>query len=157
DVIKLADLGLARVDTTLDGASMTTLTQEGSVLGTPEFLAPEQARNPMGADIRADIYSLGCTFYFLLTAEVPFPGGTLAEKLMHHQMDERLPIEKVAPKVRTGVGDICRRMMAKAPAARYQPPRELAQDLAKPLKRKRWLSWKTPVPQRSTKMAPRSS
>ena len=60
---------------------LTTLTRDGSVIGTPDYIAPEQLENPHGADIRADLYSLGCTFYFLLTGQVPFPGGTLIQKL----------------------------------------------------------------------------
>ena len=78
-VVKLLDLGLARLqeqgDGILSGADRPALTQLGVIVGTVDFIAPEQARNSSAVDIRADLYSLGCTFYYLLTGRVPFPGG----------------------------------------------------------------------------------
>src|SRR5262249_41259385 len=73
--LKILDMGLARL--TASGASLETqgLTQPGVPMGTADYIAPEQSRDSHGADIRADIYSLGCTFYYLLAEEVPFPGG----------------------------------------------------------------------------------
>src|SRR5262249_60828151 len=84
---KLLDLGLARRESVDDGTQSTALTQEGSVLGTPDYIAPEQALRAHSADIRADLYSLGCTLFFLLTGQPPFPGGALTEKLLRHQLD----------------------------------------------------------------------
>ena len=59
----------------------------GTVLGTPDFVAPEQVRDARSVDIRADLYSLGCTFYFALTGQLPFPGGNAIEKMLKHQLD----------------------------------------------------------------------
>ena len=79
-----------RITQSLDhGEEPTTqLTQFGTVMGTPDFIAPEQARSPSTSDIRADLYSVGCTFYFLLTGQVPFASGGMTEKLLAHQFDE---------------------------------------------------------------------
>ena len=77
DVVKVLDMGLARLDRPeKDAGASSTLTQEGAVMGTPDYIAPEQARDSHTVDIRADLYSLGCTLYFLLAGRVPFPGGT---------------------------------------------------------------------------------
>jgi serine/threonine protein kinase len=89
-VVKISDLGLVLVDDPT-GPAESRITREGLTVGTPDFLAPEQARNPRGADIRADIYALGCTFYYLLTAEVPYPQGTVTEKMLQHAR-EPMPI-----------------------------------------------------------------
>ena len=76
--VKILDMGLARLDQpAADDDKSSTMTQEGAVMGTPDYIAPEQALESHTVDIRADLYSLGCTFYFLLTGRVPFPGGTL--------------------------------------------------------------------------------
>jgi len=127
--VKLLDLGLARMlDNTEDDAK--TLTEAGSILGTPDYGAPEQARQSGKVDIRADLYALGCTLYYLLTAQVPFPGGTLGEKLVKHQLDEPEPVEQLRPEIPASVGVIVRTLMAKKPEDRYQTPAELAAALA---------------------------
>jgi WD40 repeat protein/tRNA A-37 threonylcarbamoyl transferase component Bud32 len=127
-VVKVLDLGLARVAATASDET-TTLTNEGAVMGTPDYIAPEQARNAHGVDIRADLYSLGCTFYYLLSGRVPFPGGTLTEKLLQHQLDEPEPLERLRPGVAPAVVAVVRRLMAKRPADRYQTPAELTAGL----------------------------
>lgn len=136
--LKILDLGLARMRVSADGESISALTEEGSVMGTPDFLAPEQARNAVDVDIRADLYSLGCTFYFLLTGQVPFPDGTITEKLIHHQMDEPRPVEEVRRGIPRPVANIVRKLMAKQPAERFQTPRELVAALDSACK-KSWL------------------
>src|SRR5207245_2837036 len=69
--VKVLDMGLARQEAAEESEIGTTLTQEGTVIGTPDYIAPEQARDSHRADVRADLYSLGCTLYYLLTAQVP--------------------------------------------------------------------------------------
>src|SRR5213078_1534102 len=93
-VVKLLDLGMARLSDDVRSEESSTLTQEGAVMGTPDFMAPEQTLDSHLVDIRSDLYSLGCTLYFLLTGKVPFPGGSLGEKLMKHQMREPEAVEK---------------------------------------------------------------
>ncbi len=83
DVVKLLDLGLARF--TEDQLASLTVAYDENVLGTADYLAPEQAINSHGVDGRADIYSLGCAFYYLLTGQPPFPEGTLPQRLAMHQ------------------------------------------------------------------------
>src|SRR5262249_20778172 len=80
-------------------------------------------------DIRSDLYSLGCTFYYLLTGQVPFPGGTTLEKLVRHGTEESTPVESLRPQVPAAVAAIVRRLMAKQPVERFQTPAELAAAL----------------------------
>src|SRR5262249_36087000 len=88
-LVKILDMGLARLDhPSADGDGSSTLTGEGTVMGTPDYLAPEQALEAHTVDVRADLYSLGCTFYHLLTGRVPFPTGTLLQKLNKHQNED---------------------------------------------------------------------
>jgi serine/threonine-protein kinase len=124
-IIKLLDMGLARLERTASEHS-TTLTQEGAVMGTPDYIAPEQARDSHSADIRADLYSLGCTLYFLLTGKPPFPGGSLSEKLLKHQLQEPRPVEQLRAEVPPALAQLVRKLMAKRPEQRFQTPSELA-------------------------------
>ncbi|MCI0460516.1 MAG: protein kinase [Gemmataceae bacterium] len=147
-VVKILDLGLARVLSREARAVSTMLTQVGAVMGTPDFLAPEQARNSRGSDIRADLYSLGCTLYYLLTGRVPFPSGSVTEKLLQHHLDQPEPVGQVrgtylaehAPvpllteevsflDIPESLSALVQRLMAKRPEDRYQTPAELAEAL----------------------------
>jgi WD40 repeat protein/tRNA A-37 threonylcarbamoyl transferase component Bud32 len=125
-VVKILDMGLA-----LRGGldRQRAMTQTGAVIGTPDFLAPEQAVNSRSADIRADLYSLGCTFYFLLSGRAPFEGGSLAHVLIQHQMEEAEPLEKLRADVPPAVAAVVKKLMAKQPEDRFQTPAELAQTL----------------------------
>jgi serine/threonine-protein kinase len=129
--IKILDMGLARLReaNTPTGEQVVALTQEGTMMGTPDYLAPEQARNAKTADIRSDIYSLGCTFYFLLTGQPPFPGNSVMQKLFQHQKEEPKPIESIRSNVPPGLSAILKKMMAKQPAERYHTPGEIANAL----------------------------
>jgi len=129
-LLKVLDLGLARLNLPARGEdSSDTLTHHGVLMGTPDFIAAEQAADPHRADIRSDLYSLGCTFYYLLSGDVPFPGGSAVDKLFRHQGEDAVPIERYNPSVPPAVAAIVRRLMAKKPADRYQTPAELAAAL----------------------------
>jgi WD40 repeat protein len=97
-------------------------------MGTPDFLAPEQAQDPRTADVRADLYSLGCTLYYLLAGRVPFPAESLADKLLKHRLEEP-PLERLRAHVGGAVLAVLRRLLAKSPADRYQTPAEVAAAL----------------------------
>jgi serine/threonine-protein kinase len=129
-IIKILDMGVARIHHGGDDHdSISALTKEGRVVGTPDYMAPEQAVNSATADVRADLYSLGCTFYNVLTGQSPFPGGTPMEKLLKHRMDQPRPIEQIRPEVPPAVAAIVRKLMAKKPNDRYQTPAELVSAL----------------------------
>jgi CheY-like chemotaxis protein/tRNA A-37 threonylcarbamoyl transferase component Bud32 len=128
-VIKILDLGMALLAPAMDAKANPSLTREGRVVGTVDYMAPEQWVNAHTVDIRADLYSLGCTFYFLLTGRVPFPGEAPMEKMLKHHLDEPAPLEKSRPDVPPGVSAVIRRLMAKRPEDRYRTPAELAEAL----------------------------
>jgi serine/threonine protein kinase len=127
-VVKLLDMGLARFFN--DETDILTKKYDESVLGTADYLSPEQATDSHGVDIRADIYSLGATFYFMLTGQAPFAEGSVAQKLIWHQTRQPKPVRLLRPVVPEGVSAIIERMMMKDPAARYQTPAELAGALS---------------------------
>ncbi len=125
--VKLLDLGLALLQQPLlDVGTSGPLTVAGKVVGTVDFLAPEQARDASSVDIRADLYGLGCTFYYLLTGRAPFEGGTATNKLLKHALEEPEPVERRRPDVPRPVAAVVRRLMAKDPEDRYQTPAALA-------------------------------
>lgn len=128
-IVKILDMGLARLQEGPDGEMVSRITQEGHILGTPDFLAPEQARNPRTADIRADIYALGCSLFYLLTAQVPFPGGTTTEKLLRHWREPPPDLRTLRPDLPPGLPEIVSRTLAKRPEDRYQTPEELVHAL----------------------------
>jgi len=109
--------------------SVTEKYDDKCVLGTADYLAPEQAVSNT-VDIRADIYSLGGTFYFMLTGQTPYPEGTIAAKLVAHQTRDPKAIEEYRGDVPEGIREILRHMMAKDPADRYQEPIEVAEALS---------------------------
>src|SRR5438067_1595349 len=124
---KIVDMGLARH---LESGSVNGgVTQSGVTLGTFDYISPEQALDPRQADVRSDIYSLGCTFYHALTGRPPVPEGTAAKKLHAHQHVEPLDPRVLNPAVPDELAAVLARMMAKDPAARYQTPTELIAHL----------------------------
>jgi eukaryotic-like serine/threonine-protein kinase len=136
DLVKISDFGLARlqapnakVDGEIDAAGRTILTKENTVMGTPDYLSPEQARNLHKADIRSDLYSLGCSFYHLLTGRVPFAGGKVMDKLIRHGTELPQAIAEMRPEVPGEVIAIVNRLMAKNPDDRFQTPAELVEAL----------------------------
>ncbi|HTU93820.1 MAG TPA: protein kinase [Gemmataceae bacterium] len=127
-IVKVLDFGLAKV--MREKSEDTGLTGEGKMLGTPDYIAPEQTLDAARADIRADIYSLGCTLYFLLSGHPPFSASSLGAILVAHQMHEAKPLNLVRPEVLEELAAVVRKMMAKLPAKRYQTPLEVVQALA---------------------------
>jgi serine/threonine-protein kinase len=132
-VVKILDLGLARITPTPQSTTKNLTVMSGCsvMLGTPDFMAPEQALDFASADARSDIYSLGCTFYYLLTGSLVFPGGTLPEKLIKHQAIEPKPIEQFRSDLPAELLALVRKMMAKDPKDRQQSPGEVTRELTR--------------------------
>ncbi|TMQ30597.1 MAG: serine/threonine protein kinase, partial [Planctomycetota bacterium] len=126
--IKILDFGLARFAS--ESGPSTALTEPGTVVDTPDYMAPEQALDPRQADIRSDIYSLGCTLYYLLTGHPPFPEGTVIQKLMAHQERRPKPVSASRADVPAELAQVLDRMLARDPEERYQTPAEVARALS---------------------------
>jgi serine/threonine-protein kinase len=127
--VKILDMGLVR-SLADDDASTTDLTRDGTVVGTPDYMSPEQSRNSSTVDHRADIYSLGCTLFFLLRGSPPYDSGTAIDKLIKHQLDPVPDIRQYRPDVPPGLAAVIKKMMAKKPDERYQTATEVSRELA---------------------------
>ncbi len=125
EVVKILDLGLAR----LRRGDDTALTRAGFTVGTADYMAPEQALNSRAADIRADLYSLGCTLLYLLTGKPPFAGGELTEVLLRHQIHKAASLADCGVEAPAAVQAIIDKLLAKDPDDRYQTPAELAEEM----------------------------
>jgi serine/threonine protein kinase len=121
--VKVLDLGLA--GSVFDMQSSAS----ARVIGTMDYMAPEQVRNPANARATADIYGLGCTLYFLLTGQVPFPGGTREEKAQRQLTQEPVPLRRLAPQVSLPFARVVEAMMRKNPAERIASAHELLERL----------------------------
>jgi hypothetical protein len=129
-ILKILDMGLARLDQLADLSSPpATKPVKEIVMGTPDYMAPEQWLNPHQVDIRADLYSLGCTAYHLFAGRPPFAGDDWKRKRQRHLIDEAIVIEQLCPEVPPEVGSMIRRLMAKDAEDRFQTPAELAEEL----------------------------
>ncbi len=126
--IKILDFGLAQFASEV--AEESGLTQVGAMMGTPDYMAPEQARDAHSADIRADIYGLGCTLYCLLSGHAPFPEGSVLEKILAHVEREPAPLQELRGNVPPELAAVVKKMMSKLPADRFQTPAEVAEALA---------------------------
>lgn len=126
-VAKLVDMGLARLEYMEPAEEEATAT--GVTLGTFDYISPEQARNPREADIRSDIYSLGCSMFFMLTGRPPFPEGTIVQKLLAHQNSIPPDVRDFRPDVPERMAGVLNGMLAKLPEARFQTPLELSAAL----------------------------
>jgi serine/threonine-protein kinase len=123
DTVKILDMGLAKFSAEV--RPIPAFARDEEVLGTAEYLAPEQAVNSLSVDHRADIYSLGCTLYFLLVGRAPFAGRTTGELVAAHQKQSPPNVLDSRPDVPAELAAICHKMMQKAPAERYQSAREV--------------------------------
>ncbi|MGE3407572.1 MAG: protein kinase [Pirellulales bacterium] len=127
--VKILDMGLARIESAGNAATEAELTGSGAVMGTIDYMAPEQALNTKTADARADIYSLGCSLFYLLTGKATFDGDTLTAKLLAHQNHPIPALRAIRPEVPEEVEAIFRKMLAKKIEDRYQSISEVIADL----------------------------
>jgi serine/threonine protein kinase len=128
--VKILDIGLGRplLEEGPPGAD-TALTSERFVIGTPDYMAPEQARDARAADVRSDIYSLGCVLYHALAGRPPFPDGIALDVMIRHATEAPQPLKELNPAVPDGLQQIVDRMMAKNPDDRYPTPERAADAL----------------------------
>jgi serine/threonine protein kinase len=124
-IVKVVDFGLARLSPQGNHQLTTLMCRDGATMGTPAFISPEQIRNIHNVDIRSDLYSLGCSFYFALTGYLPFQGITTQATLALHLEREPRPMQSWRAEVPIHLARIIQRLMAKNPADRYQTPAEL--------------------------------
>lgn len=123
---RIVDMGLARLHQVEGDADLTV---SGMTLGTFDYISPEQARDPRAADVRSDLYSLGCTMFFMLVGRPPFAEGTMVQKLLQHQQAAPPVIDEIRPEVPRRLAAIVERLMEKDPLDRYQRPAVLVADL----------------------------
>ncbi len=123
--VKMTDFGLARADNEDD----YRVTRDGTTVGTLDYMSPEQARDSASADVRSDVYSLGCTLYHMLAGRPPFAEGGLGERVYRHQNVDPDDVREHNPGVPDGLWEVLRRMLAKRPEDRYQTPAELLDTL----------------------------
>lgn len=132
-VVKILDWGLARLQPK-PGAAVATAgldleAEQGALIGTADYIAPEQSQDASLVDIRADIYSLGCTFYFLLTGQPVFPGSSLMQKILQHQQAPPPCVRELRPEVPEDIDHLIQKMLAKQPQERIQIPLMVAVPL----------------------------
>lgn len=125
--VKLVDMGLARLHQV--ESSFDDLTASGVTLGTFDYISPEQARDPRAADVRSDIYSLGCTLYFMLAGKPPFPDGSALQKLLRHNGVDPPDIRLFRPELPPAIGPLIAKMLAKRPVQRQQSAEELVSEI----------------------------
>ena len=123
---RIVDMGLARLEPLAEEGDLTS---SGVTLGTFDYIAPEQARDAREADVRSDLYSLGCTMFFMLAGRPPFAEGSMVQKLLQHQQEQPPAIDALRPDVPRRLAAILGRLMEKDPGDRYQRPADLVADL----------------------------
>ena len=126
-VVKILDLGLVRSEADRDVGLTKQL--DNKILGTADYVAPEQAVNSSDVDIRADLYSLGATLYFLLTGRTLFPEGRTAQKLVWQQIKDPIPVQRLRPEVSSELAVVVNRLLRKQPEERYSTPAEVFEAL----------------------------
>lgn len=125
--VKVVDMGLARLHQV--DSSFDDLTASGVTLGTFDYISPEQARDPRAADVRSDIYSLGCTLYFMLVGKPPFPDGSALQKLLRHNGVDPPDVRLFRPELPPAIGPLLGKMLAKRPVQRQQSAEELVAEI----------------------------
>lgn len=134
--VKILDFGLSSLSSATTTSTHSgvpknaSLTVAGSIMGTPDFISPEQAADAHQADIRSDIYSLGATMHYLLTGQPPFAEGSVAERLRSHAEEEPASVSTFRDDVPEALTSVIERMMEKDPAERFQTPQQVADALA---------------------------
>lgn len=128
-VIKILDLGLVRSEADRN-VGLTRQLDNKSILGTADYVAPEQAVDSSQVDIRADIYALGATLYFMLAGRPLFPEGRTAQKLVWQQIKEPVPVERLRPEVSAELSEVVHRMLQKKASDRFQTPLEVFHALS---------------------------
>jgi len=128
-VVKILDFGLAHMVAPESASDKSDADAEYTMHGTPDFISPEQARNKSSVDARSDLYSLGCTFYKLLTGTVPFPGGSTLEKIVRHYSDDPTDVRQLRPDVPDALAAVVHKLLAKKAEDRYQTADELVASL----------------------------
>src|SRR5262249_48294580 len=128
-LVKILDFGLAIITIGEEAVGELPANVPHTVLGTPDYVSPEQAKNHRQVDGRSDLYSLGCTFYYLLTADLPFPGGTALAKIVRHSSEAPTSVQTQRPEVPDAVANVVHKLLAKNPVWRYQTAGELAAEL----------------------------
>ncbi|HEX3151437.1 MAG TPA: serine/threonine-protein kinase [Gemmataceae bacterium] len=141
--VKMLDFGLALVSAGESGDNVFGVGTTNTVLGTPDYVSPEQARDQYDVDGRSDLYSLGCTFYYLLTGVTPFAGGSGIEKLMRHGSEPPIPVRNKRADVPEAVAAIVHKLLEKDPKDRYQTAGALAAELASVVGKK--ADWSAPA------------
>ena len=121
--VKVTDMGLAK------GPADLSITRDGSTVGKPQYIAPEQAKSPQDADIRSDLYSLGATLYHMATGQPPFPGASVGEVIAQVLHETPISPRVINPEISEGMSLVVRKLLSKSPMLRYQTPRELLEDL----------------------------
>jgi serine/threonine protein kinase len=127
-VVRIIDFGMARFCGGEEPVSVVKC--DSAIFQSPDYMAPEQISDPDRVDIRADIYSIGATFYFCLTRYTPFQGGSVVQKLRWLQTRQPEPIRRLRPRLPEGLATLIERMMAKDPAQRPQAPQDVVDALA---------------------------
>lgn len=133
--VKVLDFGLAMIGGSETEFSLSTILSQ-NCLGTADYISPEQSIDSLNVDRRADIYSLGCTFYFLVTGQVPFPGKSVSQKLRRHREKKPCPVHKLNPKVPEKISKVIQKMMAKHPKNRIQTAADVRKYLEPMAERK---------------------